>query len=64
MTFAVKSLFFGFENDLKEKILGTNAEERELATRVTKLDDVLSSLRDKLRLGHSLTGDELQGVLA
>ena len=46
------------------KILGTNAEERELATRVTKLDDVLSSLRDKLRLGHSLTGDELQGVLA
>ena len=46
------------------KILGTNAEERELATRVTKLDDVLSSLRDKLRLGLSLTGDELQGVLA
>ncbi len=46
------------------KILGTNAAERELATRVTKLDDVLSSLRDKLRLGLSLTGDELQGVLA
>jgi len=46
------------------KILGTNTEERELATAVTKIDEVLSSLREKLRLGHSLSGDELQGVLA
>ncbi len=44
------------------KILGTNEQERELATRVTKLDDVLSGLREKLRLGYSLTGDELQGA--
>ena len=46
------------------KILRHDDEERELAHRVTRLDDVLSSLRDKLRLGTSLTGDELQGALA
>jgi len=46
------------------KILGTSDEERSLATRVTRLDDVLSSLRDKLRRGCSLTGDELQGAFA
>ena len=45
------------------KILGTNKAERELATRVSKLDDVLSRLREKLRLGNSLSGDELEGVL-
>jgi ABC-type antimicrobial peptide transport system, ATPase component len=46
------------------KLLGTNEQERELATKVTRLDDVLSSLRDKLRLGYSLTGDELQGAFS
>ncbi len=46
------------------KLLGTNEQERELATKVTKLDDVLSSLRDKLRMGYSLTGDELQGAFS
>ena len=46
------------------KLLGTNEQERELATKVTKLDDVLSSLRDKLRMGYSLSGDELQGAFS
>jgi ABC-type lipoprotein export system ATPase subunit len=46
------------------KILGTNVEERKLATRVSRIDDILGSLREKLRLGHELTGDELEGVLA
>ncbi|HUK77970.1 MAG TPA: ABC transporter ATP-binding protein, partial [Thermoleophilia bacterium] len=46
------------------KILGTNEQERELATKVTRLDDVLSGLRDKLRLGYSLSGDELQGAFS
>lgn len=46
------------------KIIGTNAAERQLATQVSKLDDVLSRLREKLRLGMTLTGDELEGALA
>jgi ABC-type lipoprotein export system ATPase subunit len=46
------------------KLLGTNPEERELAGSVSRIDDVLSSLREKLRLGNVLSGDELQGVLA
>ena len=45
------------------KILGTNEAERELATRVSKLDDVLSRLREKLRVGQALSGEELEGVL-
>ena len=46
------------------KILGTNEAERELATKVSKLDDVLSRLRDKLRVGQALSGDELEGAIA
>jgi hypothetical protein len=46
------------------KILGTNHEERKLATRVSRIDDILGSLREKLRLGYELTGDELEGVVA
>jgi ABC-type lipoprotein export system ATPase subunit len=45
-------------------IRGTNDEERELATKVSRLDDILSDLRDHLRRGHALSGDELQEVLA
>jgi ABC-type lipoprotein export system ATPase subunit len=46
------------------KVLGTNHEERKLATRVSRIDDILGSLREKLRLGYELTGDELEGVVA
>jgi hypothetical protein len=46
------------------KVVGTNDAERQLATQVSRLDDVLSRLRDKLRVGQSLTGDELEGALA
>ena len=46
------------------KILGTNEAERELATKVSRLDDVLSRLRDKLRVGQALSGNELEGTLA
>ena len=46
------------------KVLGTSEQERALATRVSRLDDVLSGLRDKLRVGASLTGDELQGAFS
>ena len=41
----------------------TNEAERELATKVSKLDDVLSVLREKLRFGQALSGDELEGAL-
>jgi len=46
------------------KILGTNEAERELAIKVSRLDDVFSRLRDKLRVGQALNGDELEGALA
>ena len=46
------------------RLLTTNDAERALATKVTRLDEVLSSLREKLRLGHVLSGDELQGAFA
>jgi ABC-type lipoprotein export system ATPase subunit len=46
------------------KILGTNAEERQLATHVSRIDDILGNLREKLRLGFELNGNELEGVLA
>ena len=45
------------------RLLTTNDAERALATKVTRLDDMLSSLRERLRLGHVLSGDELQGAL-
>jgi ABC-type dipeptide/oligopeptide/nickel transport system ATPase subunit len=46
------------------KTMGTNEAEHELATKVSKLDDVLSVLREKLRFGQALSGDELEGALA
>ncbi len=46
------------------KVLSTNRKERQLAADVSRIDDILSNLREKLRLGYELTGDELEGVLA
>ena len=46
------------------KLVTTSGPERELATQVSRLDDVLSRLREKLRLGHTLSGNELEGALA
>jgi ABC-type lipoprotein export system ATPase subunit len=43
-------------------VLSTSDEERSVSVRVNKLDDALSSLRDKLRHGHRLTADELKEV--
>jgi ABC-type lipoprotein export system ATPase subunit len=44
------------------QVLHTDAEERKLASVVSHLDDVLSSLRDKIRSGERLTSLELEGV--
>lgn len=44
------------------QVLRTDEAERQLASVVSHLDDVLSSLRDKIRLGERLTSLELEGV--
>jgi hypothetical protein len=43
-------------------VLHTNSEERVFAARVSRLDDALSNLRDRLRSGQRLTGNELEGL--
>ncbi len=44
------------------QVLHTDAEERKMATVVSHLDDVLSNLRDKIRLGERVTSLELGGL--
>jgi ABC-type lipoprotein export system ATPase subunit len=44
------------------KVLSTSDDERSVSIRVNRLDDALSSLRDKLRHGLRLTAEELQEV--
>ena len=43
-------------------VLSTNEQEQAFSVRVSRLDDALSRLRDQLRLGHHLTGNELEGL--
>ena len=43
--------------------LTTSGEEKTFSVKVTRLDDALSSLRDHLRLGHRLIGNELEGLV-
>ncbi len=42
------------------ELLETNDAEREFSVKVSRLDDALSHLRDRLRLGHRLVGNELE----
>jgi ABC-type lipoprotein export system ATPase subunit len=44
-------------------VLDTNCEERKLALGVSKLDDQLSFLREKLRLGERLSAPDLEEAL-
>jgi ABC-type lipoprotein export system ATPase subunit len=44
------------------KVLYTNDEERTFSVKVSKLDDMLSVMRDKIRLGERLTTHELEGL--
>jgi ABC-type lipoprotein export system ATPase subunit len=44
------------------EVLQTDANERAFAGKVTRLDDALSHLRDRLRLGYRLEGLELEGI--
>jgi ABC-type lipoprotein export system ATPase subunit len=41
------------------QVLHTDAAERKFAVKVARLDDILSQLRDKIRLGQRLIGNEL-----
>jgi ABC-type lipoprotein export system ATPase subunit len=44
------------------QVLSTSDAERSVSTHVNRLDDALSALREKLRLGHRLCASELQDV--
>lgn len=44
------------------QVLYTNEEERQFSHKVTRLDDLLSAMRDKIRLGERLTNHELEGL--
>ncbi len=44
------------------KILNTDAEERRCSLEVSRLDDMLSRLREKIRLGHRLGAYELEAA--
>lgn len=44
------------------QVLYTNEEERKFSIKVTKLDDLLSAMRDKIRLGERLNTHELEGL--
>jgi ABC-type lipoprotein export system ATPase subunit len=43
-------------------VLHTNEQEQKLSRKVTRLDDLLTGLREKIRLGESLSGLELEGL--
>ncbi len=44
-------------------VLYTDEAEKEFAKKVSALDDAMSLLRDKLRYGERLTGNEMESVL-
>lgn len=43
-------------------VLHTNEQEQRLSTKVTRLDDLLTGLREKIRMGEHLNGFELEGL--
>ncbi len=50
------------EKGMMTSVLHTNEQEQRLSHQVTRLDDILSALREKIRLGERLTGIELEGL--
>jgi ABC-type lipoprotein export system ATPase subunit len=44
------------------QVLYTNEEERIFSVKVSKLDDLLSAMRDKIRMGERLNTHELEGL--
>ena len=45
------------------QVLRTDAVEQKFSVQVSRLDDVLSGLRDKIRFGERLTGFELESLI-
>jgi len=45
------------------RLLRTDETERSFSAKVDRLDDLLSKMRDRIRMGERLTGAELEGVL-
>jgi len=45
------------------KVVYTTNEERMLSRKVSRLDDMLSNMRDRIRFGEHLTAGELEGAL-
>ncbi|MCL6588987.1 MAG: ATP-binding cassette domain-containing protein [Firmicutes bacterium] len=45
------------------QVLHTDSTEREIAKKVTKLDDLLGCLREKIRNGERLTAAAMEGIL-
>jgi ABC-type lipoprotein export system ATPase subunit len=45
------------------QVMRTNEEERTFSIKVSKLDDLLSGMRDKIRSGGRLTALEMEGLL-
>ncbi len=43
------------------QVLHTDEQERRVSVQVSRLDDVLARLRDKIRLGERLTAGEMEG---
>jgi ABC-type lipoprotein export system ATPase subunit len=50
------------QSGMVNKILHTDEQERQCALQVSRLDDMLSNLREKIRLGQRLGRDELEAA--
>jgi len=50
------------EKGTMTKVLHTDEQEQRLSHQVSRLDDILSVLREKMRLGENLGGLELEGL--
>jgi ABC-type lipoprotein export system ATPase subunit len=44
------------------EVLDTDKAEQLFSKKVSRLDDAMSHLREQLRMGHRLVGDELEGI--
>ena len=50
----------GMQGGTITKVLRTDDAERAFSTRISQIDDLLSQLRDKIRLGERLTAREME----
>ena len=48
------------QNGIVAQVLYTDKAEQEFAHKVSRLDDILCKLRDKIRMGERFIGTELE----